>query len=99
MGNVFTSFARFVCEPMSRFTHKTSGETSTLVISRLNDVREIIAIFTKYPLNSTKYLNFLAFSSEAPFFLVLRTKKNVKLSIYIQQGLSALVRLLKKSLT
>jgi hypothetical protein len=40
----------------------TSGDKSTFVVSRLEDVREIIAIFTKYPLNTTKLLNFLAFS-------------------------------------
>ena len=40
----------------------TSGEKSTLAVSRLDEVRKIIAIFTKYPLNTTKLLNFLAFS-------------------------------------
>ena len=40
----------------------TSGDKSALVVSRLDEVREIIAIFTKSPLNSTKLLNFLAFS-------------------------------------
>lgn len=40
----------------------TSGEKFTFVVSRLEEVRKIIAIFTKYPLNSTKLLNLLAFS-------------------------------------
>jgi hypothetical protein len=45
-----------------------------LVISRLNDVREIIAIFTKYPLNSTKYLNFLAFSKAFDLYTTRATR-------------------------
>jgi hypothetical protein len=40
----------------------TSGDKFTFVVSRLDEVRKIIAIFTKYPLNSTKLLNCLAFS-------------------------------------
>jgi hypothetical protein len=40
----------------------TSGDKSTFVVSRLDEVRKIIAIYTKYPLNPTKLLNLLAFS-------------------------------------
>lgn len=47
----------------------TSGDKSTLVISKLEDVRKIIAIFTKNPLNSTKLLNFLAFSEAFDLYL------------------------------
>jgi len=53
----------------------TSKEKSSLVVSRLDDVREIIAIFTKYPLNSTKLLNFLAFS-EAFDLYTTRSKES-----------------------
>lgn len=40
----------------------TSGAKSAFVVTRLDEVRKIIAIFTQNPLNSTKLLNFLAFA-------------------------------------
>jgi hypothetical protein len=38
-----------------------SGNTARLCVNRREDIANIIGIFIKYPLQSTKYLNFLSF--------------------------------------
>jgi hypothetical protein len=46
MGNVYTS---------------ANQKTSTFLVSTLNEIRVIIEIFSKFPLNSSKHINFLSF--------------------------------------
>jgi hypothetical protein len=56
------------------------SKNTTFVVSRLDEVRQIIAIFTKYPLNTTKLLNFLAFSKALDLY-INRSKESTSMIV------------------
>ena len=56
--------------PLLEFIHTTLGlgsvytygDSSHFVVEKLAEIKIIVSIFYKFPLNTTKYLNFIDFS-------------------------------------
>nr|ATI20566.1 endonuclease [Ophiognomonia clavigignenti-juglandacearum] len=86
---------------MLNFIHKflgigkvyTYGKVSTFLVNQEKEVKNIISIFDNYPLNSTKYLNFLAFKKAFELY----TTCNDKSSADIVQGVAEIRSSMNKS--
>lgn len=52
----------------------TSLYTSTFIVKNIEEVRTIINIFTKYPLNTQKYLNLRDFSKAYQLYIEAKIK-------------------------
>lgn len=55
----------------------TSGKTARFSVTTLKDIEKILNIFTKYPLNSSKILNFLDFKKAYELYTGSSSKDNV----------------------
>lgn len=71
----------------------TYGKASEFVVNKQIEVKKIIDIFNNYPLNSTKYLNFLAFKKAFELY----TSSKGKNSADIVQGIAYIRRSMNKS--
>jgi hypothetical protein len=71
----------------------TYGNASEFSVNKQIEVKKIIDIFNNYPLNSTKYLNFLAFKKAFELY----TSSNDKNSADIVQGIAEIRSSMNKS--
>jgi len=55
----------------------TSGKTARFSVTTLKDIEKILNIFTKYPLNSSKILNFLDFKKAYELYTSSSSKEDV----------------------
>jgi hypothetical protein len=67
-----------LCEKLGIGEVYTSKDKSTFVVSKLNEIEQIIEIFTEYPLNTIKLLNFIDFAKAYGLYI---NRKNSSASV------------------
>lgn len=72
---------RFIKEVLGTGKVITSGKVARFSITSLKGIEKILNIFTEYPLNTTKLLNFLAFKKAYELYTGSKSKEDVAQSI------------------
>jgi hypothetical protein len=68
---------RFIREVLGTGKVVISGKVARFSITSIKGIAKIIDIFTEYPLNTTKLLNFLAFKKAYELYTSSKSKEDV----------------------